>query len=213
LLDLCSTYGIQVLLDVHALKDSQNGYDNSGKASGFEWIDETHFKHWGIQDPEWMGHWNGEIYDSINFDNLIWAVDNVKNLLDLWGNHPAVFALQPVNEPWEHSDIPVLKDFYRVTRQLMREFNPELTFVFHDAFHTSGSVWNDLFEDTEKIALDTHIYMAWETPKTKISEFCEKILYFLYNEDSLSIKYDMWVGEWSLATDECGMWLDGMNDE
>jgi len=47
-LDLCIKYDIKVLLDVHSLKDSQNGFDNSGKASGFEWIDETHFKHWSI---------------------------------------------------------------------------------------------------------------------------------------------------------------------
>ena len=26
------------------------------------------------------------------------------------------------------------------------------------------------------------------------------------------IKYDVWVGEWSLATDMCGMWLAGFND-
>jgi len=27
-----------------------------------------------------------------------------------------------------------------------------------------------------------------------------------------AIKYDVWVGEWSLATDVCGMWLGGFND-
>lgn len=132
-----------------------------------------------------------------------------------WGTHPAVYAVQPVNEPWEHSDLEVLKQFYRTARGLIQSYNPELVFVFHDAFHTSAKVWNDLFadDDCQNVALDTHVYMAWETPKTHIPLFCERIYELLYAEDIKNIKYDMYVGEWSLATDECGMWLDGMNDE
>jgi len=42
-LDMFAKYDIKVLLDVHAWKDSQNGFDNSGKASNLEWFDETHF--------------------------------------------------------------------------------------------------------------------------------------------------------------------------
>lgn len=29
--------GLTVLLDIHTLKDSQNGFDNSGQAMGFQW--------------------------------------------------------------------------------------------------------------------------------------------------------------------------------
>ena len=47
-LDTFAKYNIKVLLDVHALKDSQNGFDNSGKASDLIWTDETHFKHWSV---------------------------------------------------------------------------------------------------------------------------------------------------------------------
>jgi glucan 1,3-beta-glucosidase len=118
-LDLCADYGVKVLLDVHSLKDSQNGFDNSGKATGFEWVDENHFKHWSVQDARWMGHWNGTEYDWINQDNIDWAVENVRLLMEMWGNHPAVYALQPVNEPWENTDLPTLKDFYRTTRRVM----------------------------------------------------------------------------------------------
>ena len=30
MLDTCAKYNIKVLVDVHAMKDSQNGFDNSG---------------------------------------------------------------------------------------------------------------------------------------------------------------------------------------
>ena len=67
-LDTCETYGIKVLLDVHAVKDSQNGYDNSGIANRTEWTDEWNFTHWEHAVGEWMGEWdfdNGG-YKSIN---------------------------------------------------------------------------------------------------------------------------------------------------
>ena len=58
-MDMCAKYNIKVLLDVHALKDSQNGFDNSGKAADVIWYDETHFNHWGVENASWMGTWNG----------------------------------------------------------------------------------------------------------------------------------------------------------
>ena len=37
--DTCAKYNIKVLLDVHAWKDSQNGFDNSGMTSKVIWKD------------------------------------------------------------------------------------------------------------------------------------------------------------------------------
>jgi glucan 1,3-beta-glucosidase len=133
-LDLCAKYNIKVLLDVHALKDSQNGFDNSGKASDIIWTDESHFKHWSIENASWMGHWNGKIYDWINQDNIQWGIDNVTKLMNMWGHHPAVYALEPANEPWWNSDIPTLKNFYRSVRKEIQKVNPNVKFVFHDSF-------------------------------------------------------------------------------
>ena len=44
--DMAAKYNLKVLMDVHAMKDSQNGYDNSGKASNLEWLTNTTFRHW-----------------------------------------------------------------------------------------------------------------------------------------------------------------------
>ena len=80
-----------------------------------------------------------------------------------WGNHPAVYALEPANEPWQNSDMPTLKTFYRQVRNVIREINPKVKFVFHDAFQPKASVWNDLFadDDIENTILDNHTYLAW----------------------------------------------------
>lgn len=37
LLDWAYSYGLTVLFDVHTMRDSQNGFDNSGQAMGFAW--------------------------------------------------------------------------------------------------------------------------------------------------------------------------------
>jgi glucan 1,3-beta-glucosidase len=213
-LDTCHKYGIKVLLDVHAVKDSQNGFDNSGKANRVVWSDEEHFNHWGNQAGEWMGPWNeaNQKYDYINWDNVRFAEETVFGLLDRWGTHPALYAVEPMNEPWDRSDISILKIFYRDVRQRMKEQTPHLKFVFHDSFHFDHSIWNDLFDDNdhENVVLDTHLYTAWDPRRENILEYCGQYKSRL-QEVSL-IKYDVWVGEWSLATDVCAMWLGGFND-
>jgi len=37
LLDWAEKYGLSVLIDIHGVKGSQNGFDNSGQQMGFEW--------------------------------------------------------------------------------------------------------------------------------------------------------------------------------
>ena len=161
-----------------------------------------------------MGHWNGTKYDWINNKNIQWGVDNVTKLMNMWGNHPAVYALEPVNEPWWNSDIPALKDFYRSVRKEIQKVNPAVKFVFHDSFLPYANIWNDLFadDDIENVVLDTHTYMAWDPTRNDIGAYCDNYGSRLYSSDIQDIKYDVWVGEWSLATDVCAFWLGGFND-
>jgi hypothetical protein len=134
--------------------------------------------------------------------------------MNRWGHHPAVYALEPVNEPWWASDFPALKGFYRSVRNVMREINPDVVFVFHDAFTPRGDTWNDLFadDDIENVVMDTHAYMAWYEKKNDIPMYCDAYRSTLNTADILSVKYPIWVGEWSLATDVCATWLGGFND-
>jgi len=214
LLDTADKYGIKVLLDVHAVKGSQNGFDNSGLANQTEWLDEDHFEHWSHAFGEWMGVWNDPEghYDSINYDNIQWAIDTIDGLLDRWGDKPALHSIEPVNEPWWCSDLDVLKQFYRDVRNLMREKQPRLTFVFHDSFHFDANLWNDLFEDDDidNVIMDTHQYLAWWGAQENVGQYCDG--YGPMMDNAKNFKYPVWVGEWSLATDVCALWLGGFND-
>jgi len=117
-----------------------------------------------------------------------------------------------VNEPWWSSDLDVLKTFYREVRTMIKEQQPRIVFVFHDAFHWDANTWNDLFadDDHENVVMDTHQYYAWWGQKDSIGDFCDG-MGGNFNMAS-QVKYDVWVGEWSLATDVCATWLGGFND-
>ncbi len=95
---------------------------------------------------------------------------------------------------------------------MMREQKPHLKFVFHDAFHFDASLWNDMFadDDHENVVMDTHAYFAWGGPHGDIGSYCDE--YGRTMGMTEWIKYDVWVGEWSLATDVCALWLGGFND-
>lgn len=160
-----------------------------------------------------MGTYNSTShgYDEINWDNIDWAINNVKVLMQKWGNHPALYALEPVNEPWQFSSISTLKSYYRSTRDEVRNVNADVKFVFHDAFlQLDGPVWNDLFadDDMENVIMDIHQYMAWDPKVNYLSFYCNSFKATIAAVTA-TIKYPVWVGEWSLATDACALWLDG----
>ena len=85
--------------------------------------------------------------------------------------------------------------------------------MFHDAFHFGGNDWNDMFDDSEdfsNVVMDTHFYTAWWAARDPIGGYCDGYRDVLNIAND--VKYDVWVGEWSLATDVCAMWLGGFND-
>ena len=178
-----------------------------------DWIDEDHFES-PIAFGEWMGPWDGDQgYKYIDFNGLLWAEDTIAGLIDEWGTHPAVYAIQPVNEPMANSDQWALKIFYRNVRELMRERAPHLKFVFHDSFHDDPSEWSDLFDDDdiENVVVDNHYYRyPFEPENTSVEAVCD--FYKAQVEKLKAHKYEVWIGEWSLATDNCALWIGGFND-
>ena len=114
LLDWAYEHGLTVLFDVHGMKGSQNGFDNSGQSMRFEWTSNTNvttFQHWPIRSAGWMGYFNTSSLeiDEINKENIKHSLEVLEEIVKLYGGHPAVLGLQPVNEPWEYTPIDELK--------------------------------------------------------------------------------------------------------
>lgn len=141
------------------------------------------------------------------------SLDVSENLLKKWGTHSALYAFEPINEPWLETEIPLLKDFYRKVRKMVQRYAPQAYFVMHDSFRFNGEIWNDVFADNdiEKVALDTHFYTAFfPNAVNTVEDACKTYDGAMKTADG--IKYEVWVGEWAIATDACATWLGGFND-
>ncbi|KAF0699285.1 Aste57867_10127 [Aphanomyces stellatus] len=221
-LGLLKKYNINALIDIHGHIGSQNGFDNSGKAHQVKWtslastqpVGTTTFEHWPIRYAEWAGTFDpiNHNYSSINYTNLNQSLEVVSRIVKRYSNNPVILGLQPVNEPWELTPIEVLKDFYWESYKRVKNLAPHWKFVVHDSFRFGLNYWQDFMKGCPDIALDTHIYQAWMNPSTAEdygSNACQQKYTISSMENALM---PVIVGEWSLATDNCAMWLNGFND-
>jgi glucan 1,3-beta-glucosidase len=124
-------------------------------------------------------------------------------------NNSAVIGITPVNEPWWPIPIDILKEFYWESYSIVQQSAPHWISIFHDSFRLTAAVWGDFMKDCDNYALDTHIYQAWAFANPA-SWFVEHACMDASPIDALEqIGVPVVVGEWSLATDNCAMWLNG----
>lgn len=221
-LDLCQKYGLSVLLDIHAQKGSQNGFDNSGQSARLEWtsiasslpIGQTTFEHWPIREASWVGTFNrsNKTYSEINYDNINHSLDVIRAIVQKYKDHHAILGIEPVNEPWELTPIDLLKQFYWDGYKITKSIAPDWKYVMHDSFRFVKEQWGGFMKGCPDIAMDTHIYQAWMNPGSPADYFSnacqQKYGISTMEENAMPII----VGEWSLAGDNCAMWLNGFND-
>jgi len=220
-LDWAHENGLSVLFDIHALRGSQNGNDNSGRVTGFEWtskhnqpFSEVTFQHWPVRTAEWIGTFDkvSRSYTDIKHDNIQHSLDVIEAMATRYGDHPGVLGLQPVNKPWEFTPTDVLKKFYWDGYLKVKEHAPSWKYIMHDSGLFKPDVWGGFMDGCPDRVLDTHIYTAWDNPSTP-EQFYDKACSTKNSILELERAFGpVIVGEWSLATDNCAMWLNGFND-
>lgn len=222
LLDWAYAAGLTVLLDIHAHRGSQNGFDNSGQSMGFEWTSALNtepaglvtFQHWPIRDAGWMGKFDPHNmnYTEINYDNIKHSLEVIETIVDMYSGHPAVLGLEPVNEPWQFTPMEELKQFYWDAYLIVKKNAPYWKYIMHDAFQFDPAVWGGFMDGCPDRALDTHIYQAWQEPNSRLAFYtdaCSQQSRIAEMEKQFG---PVVVGEWSLATDNCAMYLNGFQD-
>ena len=155
--DWAEKYGLKILLDLHTVPGSQNGYDNGGNTGVCNWR-----KH-----P----------------DEVKFALSVLKRLAVRYGKREGLFGIEVLNEPisWivyitapstgkavdkeeakgsGYVPLPFLKAFYKRAYTMLRKILPEeKVIVFHDGFRLTS--WNRFFRESgmKNVMLDTHIYI------------------------------------------------------
>ena len=155
-LDWAYANGLAVLLDIHGVRGSQNGFDNSGQSQGFQWTSvlntvpagDVTFQHWPIRSAGWMGTFDpvSATYKDINFDNIQHALDVIENIADRYKDHPAVLGLEPLNEPWQYTPIDHLKQFYWEGYLIVKKVAPYWKYIMHDSFRLDTKVWGGFMD-------------------------------------------------------------------
>lgn len=141
---MAEKYGIQILLDLHALKGSQNGTVHSGKAGPIQW----------------------RTYEQDSLDVLAEIAIRYRDSPSLWG-------IEIINEPKVVGNYFALVRYYRDAYALLRSIlRPGTYTVFQDGFAPlifSGTLWS---RRHHPVIMDTHFYLvipkvlSWISPRS-----------------------------------------------
>lgn len=205
--DWAERWNIKILIDLHTVPGSQNGFDNGGLCGVCKWA----------QMPE----------------EVEFVLQLLEKLSKRYGTREGLWGIQPLNEPittfligdqpWEDTDIskryvardpelaagsaPISVDFLRqfyidAYRVLRKHMSMDKYFVFHDGFGVLE--WKDFMQEEEfqNVVLDSHMYLFsieggdWvkspEGYKKRIQEA------FAKNIEEMSKYFPVIVGEWCL---------------
>ena len=155
--DWAEKYGLQILIDLHTVPGSQNGYDNGGLTGVCKWC----------KNPE----------------EVEFALTVLERLAKRYGQREGLYGIEVLNEPISflvyatapstgkavdkeeakgsgYVPLPFLENVYRNAYRRLRKILPEnKTIVFHDGFRLRH--WGKFFhkEHMKNVVLDTHIYI------------------------------------------------------
>jgi len=182
--------GLKVLIDIHGMPGSQNGFDNSGRRGNITWQ---------TADP------NRDIAKGV-----------VNALAARYANdQDVVTMIEAVNEPANWGlDMDWVKQYYYDAWGNIRQSAANIALTIHDAFEQPDSYWNGFMNAAsgiDYVVLDTHQYQIFSdaevsrTLQQHVNYACNTVGPFITDTDKWTI-----VGEWSAALTDCTQWLNGL---
>lgn len=183
--------GIKILLDLHGVPGSQNGFDNSGQYGSVEWT---------IQANSYQ--------QSLN------AIDALAKRY-LPNDSDVVAAIELVNEPMGVSgaiEMGSIKQYYYDGYGKLDNYKKDTVTVIHDAFQPFASYWQGFMtEGFSNVLVDTHQYQIFSPAQVALSP-TEHVSAACALGSQLS-GMDKWaiVGEWTGAQTDCAKYLNGRN--
>ncbi|MBR3328748.1 MAG: cellulase family glycosylhydrolase [Atopobiaceae bacterium] len=195
--------GLKILIDLHTVPGSQNGFDNGGICGLVTWH----------KDPA----------------RIDFAVDVIRQFAERYAHSPALFGIEPLNEPvnaflYRHSTVArygkahpsrisqsqvcplrVLKDYYRRCYHVIRAACPNtVAVVLHDRFELRR--WNRFMprgSSYQNVWMDTHMYLGFSDGRFRKKDLAHYLRFanrVFAKRLSRAAKYHpVLVGEWSNA--------------
>ncbi|MDX6320059.1 MAG: glucan 1,3-beta-glucosidase [Nocardioidaceae bacterium] len=201
--DWADRHGLGILIDLHTVPDSQNGFDNGGMCGVCKW--------------------------HLTPDHVEFVLDLLERLTLRYRSQSALWGIEVLNEPvspelWEGLDIqgryppadpvyaqgsePVptdfLKSFYSDAYQRIRSASDDVTIVFHDGFRIRELADFFLQSGFDHFFVDIHLY-SMEHTWLDGDDDLDGYLAFIERRfapviDEMSQRLPLVVGEWCLDT-------------
>ena len=169
-MDMAEKYELRVLIDLHAAKGSQNGYDHSGRIGRADW-----FSHRAYREE---------------------TTTLLARIAARYRDHPSLWGIELLNEPkvrlWHFF---TLRQFYRDAYGAVAAVAlPKTRIVFSDAFmpRLMTGVLSEAGEHTP--VLDAHWY---QFGRTKLDGYFERLAKKPLEIERLQRRQPVIVGEWS----------------
>lgn len=181
LFDWAKKYNLKVILDLHAPKGSQNGWDHSGRAGAIEWRDTPVLA----------------TKDALEFISL---------LAERYGHREELVGVEVLNEPHWEVDIEQLITYYQRAHDIIqRHCHEDVTTIFSDAFRPEEMAKQLSKLQLHNVVLDIHLYQLF-TPEDQALSL-EGHIKKVRKEWSKLLKnttkmLPVMVGEWSSAMSE-----------
>lgn len=199
--DWAEKYALKIMIDLHTVPDSQNGFDNGGLTGVVKW----HLKQ----------------------ENIEYTLDILERLAKRYAGHKALYGIELLNEPvskeilemnknrYKARDVKraegstyvpteVLKDFYLKGYERVRKYCDEkVAVVLHDGFRLEE--WEDFMprEEYKNVVIDTHMYLTFNEknlPGRSISDYQKYVEEDFEKRLERAQKFhDVVVGEWCIA--------------
>jgi len=174
---------LKLLLDLHGAPGSQNGWDHSGRSGPIDWPN----------DPQ----------------NIKETLRVLESFAQKYGQHPALFGIELLNEPRDVVPLEILQQFYQDAYAQMRpHLNPAVAIVFHDSFRPLA--WKKFMQEPafSNVILDTHLYQCFdEAARGRTAQ--EQLEFAIKRQTALdkmqSEELPTIVGEWSLSLPQHSM--------
>jgi glucan 1,3-beta-glucosidase len=170
--------GLSVLLDLHGVPGSQNGWDHSGRQGALGW------------------HTSKE--------NIAHSLRIIERLATRCKAYDNLLGIELVNEPGRDVPQDILKSYYQDGYQCVRKHlgKERAAVVIHDAFRPFQ--WeNFMFEpDYNNVILDTHLYQCFsdqDHQRDMNSQIEVATVERKQQLDKMQKQHSCIVGEWSLG--------------
>ncbi|KAF1808187.1 putative Exo-beta-1,3-glucanase [Eremomyces bilateralis CBS 781.70] len=194
-IDWARAVGLPVMIDLHGLPGSQNGFDNSGQRMASDQITFLDGGVWGQTSAQALHVLSliAQKYAKPEYSDVVMGIE---------------LANEPVN--WQ-INIEDLRQFYREGYGRVRE-QGEPPVVISDAF-LAPNTWNGFLtpsdNDARNVAVDHHEYQVFDNYLVGIEPW-EHRQQVCNTADSYN-GADKWtfVGEWTAAMTDCAPFLNG----